>query len=241
MKHYVISLARTPERLERFRRVNSHLPDITHAPGIDGQQVDRQNIIKAGMLTADCQFTAGAVGSGLTHIALWGAIAQSQEPAHIFEDDAFLCQNFASKSQEIIQNLPEDWEIILWGQNSDAPLHYEVLPGQTDCFAQFNQDDVRRGIEGFRFQQVETLPFRLKQTFGICGYALSPLGAVSLMKRCLPMASLPINYPSLGNRTLISSSIDHLMNRHYAEMKAYCCVPPLVLTDNLTAQSLNRA
>ncbi|MCT6837534.1 MAG: hypothetical protein M3036_07775, partial [Bifidobacteriales bacterium] len=79
MKHYVISLARTPERLERFRRVNSHLPDITHAPGIDGQQVDRQNIIKAGMLTADCQFTAGAVGSGLTHIALWGAIAQSQE------------------------------------------------------------------------------------------------------------------------------------------------------------------
>lgn len=240
MKHYVISLARTPERLERFQRVNHHIPGIIHAPGIDGQTLDRQETIKAGLLAADCQFTSGAVGSGLTHVALWGSIAQSGEPANIFEDDAFLCANFEEKSRQIINQLPEDWEIILWGQNSDAPLHYEVLPGQTDCFAQFSQDDVRRGIENFRHQQIETLPFRLRQTFGICGYALSPRGALSLMQRCLPMVSLPIHYPSLGGRTLISTSIDHIMNRHYVDMKAYCCVPPLVLTDNLTSQSLNR-
>lgn len=240
MKHYVISLARTPDRLERFQRFNQHGPEIIHAPGIDGKTLNRQETIQAGLLTKECRFTAGAVGSGLTHVALWGTIARSDEPATIFEDDAFLCQNFEQKSQQIINQLPEDWEIILWGQNSDAPLHYEVLPGQTDCFAYFNQDDVRRGIEEFRHQKVETLPFRLKQAFGICGYAISPRGALSLMKRCLPMTTLPINYPSLGNRTLLSSSIDHLMNRHYEDMKAYCCVPPLVLTDNLTAQSLNR-
>lgn len=240
MKHYVISLARTPERLERFHRVNQHVPDIIHAPGIDGKAMNRQDAIQAGLLAEDCQFTAGAVGSGLTHVALWGTIAQSGEAANIFEDDAFLCQNFEQKSRQIIDQLPEDWEIILWGQNSDAPLHYEVLPGQTDCFAHFSQDDVRRGIDDFRSQTVDTLPFRLKQAFGICGYALSPRGAVSLMKRCLPMSTMPIHYPSLGNRVLMSSSIDHIMNRHYADMKAYCCVPPLVLTDNMTSRSLNR-
>lgn len=241
MKKYVISLSRTPDRLERFIRVNRHIPNIQHAPGIDGKSLNRQDAIDAGFIRTDCDFTAGALGSGMTHIALWGHIARSDQPAHIFEDDAFLCRNFETESQRIISSLPDDWEIILWGQNSDAPLHYDLLPGLTDCIAHFSQDHVRRAIETFRTQDITSMAFRLKQAFGICGYALSPRGAVALMQRCLPFTSFPISYPGLGNRTLITTSVDHIMNRHYADMKAYVCLPPLVVTDNLSEQSLNKA
>lgn len=239
MQKYVISLARTPERLERFRRVNAHIPNILHAPGIDGSTLDFDKVATEGFFDHGCTFTKGAVGSGLTHVSLWGAVAKYEKPGHIFEDDAFLCKNFDEESDRIIRSLPDDWDIILWGNNADTILHYDLIPGITDCVARFSEDSVRRGIETFRQMDITSLPFRLRQTFGICGYAISPKGAMELIKRCLPFNSPAITYPGLGGKSLVASSVDHLMNQHYANLKAYTCVPPLVLTDNMQARSLN--
>ncbi|GBQ05845.1 glycosyltransferase [Saccharibacter floricola DSM 15669] len=241
MQKYVISLARTPERLERFRRVNAHVPDILHAPGIDGSTLDLTQAAEQGFVDHHCQFTKGAIGSGMTHVSLWGATAKYGHPSHIFEDDAFLCHNFEEESDRVIRSLPEDWDIILWGNNSDTILHYDLLPGITDCVARFSEEKVRRAIETFRHMDVATLPFRLRQTFGICGYSVSPKGAVELIKRCLPFTSPLVTYPSMGGKVLQASSVDHLMNQHYADLKAYTCMPPLVLTDNVQARSLNLA
>ncbi|MBB2197652.1 glycosyl transferase [Gluconacetobacter sp. 1c LMG 22058] len=239
MNKFFISLERTPERTERFRAVNAHVPGLEHAPGIDGSLLDIEGMKQQAFLHPDCQFTRGAVGSGLTHAALWGSVAKSGVAAHIFEDDAFLCRNFEEESRRVIASLPEDWDIILWGNNSDTVLQFELLPGITQCIATFSQDSVRAGIDTFRDMDVTSLAFRLDHTFGICGYAISPLGANKLIRSCLPMQTMDLVYPSLGGRMLPTSSIDHLMNRHYREMKAYTCFPPLCLTDNQTAQSLN--
>lgn len=240
MNKFFISLNRTPERTERFLKANSHIKGLIKAPGIDGTLLNIDEMRGQGFLQENCQFMRGAVGSGLTHVALWGNTANSGVPAHIFEDDAFLCGNFEQESSRIIAALPEDWDIILWGNNSDTVLQFELLPGITQCVATFAQDSVREGVHKFREMDVSSLPFKLDHTFGICGYAISPLGAEKMIKRCLPMQTTGIVYPSLGNRLITTTSIDHLMNLHYREMKAYTCFPPLCLTDNESTQSLNK-
>lgn len=151
-------------------------------------------------MKADCGFKAGAIGSGLTHIKLWAQIAQSGKPAHIFEDDAFLCRNFEQESDRIIASLPHDWDIILWGNNYDSILEFELLPGITQCIAVFNQDTVRKGIPQYLNMDVSSAAFRLTQTFGICGYALSPKGAKRLLELCLPFQSVDVFYPALAAR-----------------------------------------
>ncbi|MFW7269137.1 glycosyltransferase family 25 protein [Gluconacetobacter sp. Hr-1-5] len=240
MNKFFISLERTPERTERFLTVNAHIQGLVHAPGIDGSLLDIEGMKQQAFLHPDCQFTRGAVGSGLTHVALWGSVAKSGVAAHIFEDDAFLCRNFEEESSRVIASLPEDWDIILWGNNSDTVLQFELLPGITQCVATFSQDSVRAGIQTFRDMDVTSRPFRLDHTFGICGYAISPLGADKLIRSCLPMQTVDLAYPALGGRVLPTSSIDHLMNRHYREMMAYTCFPPLCLTDNQVENSLNK-
>ena len=240
MHKYFISLERTPERTERFLKSNAHITGFEWMPGLDGKLLDRQTIINKGLMDPNCDFTAGAIGSGLTHITLWARIAQSGKPAHIFEDDAFLCRNFEQESDRIIASLPQDWDIILWGNNYDSILEFELLPGITHCTAMFDQDALRRGIPAFLNMDVSSSPFGLIQTFGICGYALSPRGADRLLKLCLPFKSVPVTYPGLGMRVLTTSSVDHLMNIHYRNIKAYTSLPPLCVTDNIVAQSLNK-
>ncbi|MBB2185955.1 glycosyltransferase family 25 protein [Gluconacetobacter liquefaciens] len=240
MKKFFISLDRTPERTERFLNANSHIEGFIKAPGIDGSLLDIDEMKAKRFVADNCWFTRGAIGSGLTHVALWGSIAKSGIAGHIFEDDAFLCRNFEQESNRVLASLPEDWDIILWGNNSDTTLQFELLPGITNCVAIFDQDSVRKGISTFRAMNVSSLPFRLDQTFGICGYAISPKGAEAMIKRCLPMHTTDITYSSLGNRVITATSIDHLMNMHYREMKAYMCFPPLCLTDNQSENSLNK-
>lgn len=240
MNKFFISLERTPERTERFLEVNAHVSDLVRSPGVDGSTMDLDAIKQRGFIHDNCQYTRGAIGSGLAHIALWGNVAQSGVPAHIFEDDAFLCRNFDEESSRILASLPDDWDIILWGNNSDTVLKFELLPGITPCVVTFSQNAVREGIHMFRTMDVLSMPFRLDHTFGICGYAISPAGAEKMIRGCLPLRSVDVQYPSLDNRVLASNAIDHLMNLNYAQMNAYTCFPPLCLTDNQTATSLNR-
>lgn len=239
MHKYFISLERTPERTERFLKSNSHITDFEWMPGLDGKLLDRQTIISKGLMKPGCDFTAGAIGSGLTHIQLWAQVAQNGKPAHIFEDDAFLCRNFEQESDRIIASLPHNWDIILWGNNYDSILEFELLPDITQCIAFFNQETVRKGIPQYLNMDVSSAPFRLTQTFGICGYAISPKGANRLLELCLPFKSMDVFYPGLG-RSLATSSVDHLMNIHYRDIMAFTALPPLCLTDNDSTQSLNK-
>ncbi|WP_025824877.1 glycosyltransferase family 25 protein [Asaia astilbis] len=240
MDKFFISLERTPERKERFLAVNAHIGNFIHAPGIDGSLMDIASMKELGLIHANCNFTRGALGSGLTHVALWGSVAKSGRAAHIFEDDAFLCKNFEEESARIILGLGDDWDIILWGNNPDTTLKFTALPGITPCTVTLSQPAVRENILRFAKSEIKSLPFRLDHTFGICGYAVSPKGANRLLETCLPLRGEIIKYDSLGGKELLSSSVDHLMNLFYRSLQAYTSFPPLCLTDNRAEHSLNR-
>ncbi|WP_156475092.1 glycosyltransferase family 25 protein, partial [Acetobacter malorum] len=235
-----ISLNRTPERTERFLNSNKHINGFEHYPGLDGKTLNRDELVKNGLIDASCNFTPGAIGSGLAHASLWAKVIRNNQPAHIFEDDAFLCHNFEKESARLINSLPENWDIILWGNNYDSILEFELLPGITQCVATFNQETVRRGIPSFLKMDIRSNMFRLTQTFGICGYAISPSGATRLMEHCLPLKPVNVIYPGLGMRRLTATSIDHVMNVHYANTHSFTAFPPLCLTDNNAQNSLNK-
>ncbi|CAP55595.1 glycosyltransferase family 25 protein [Gluconacetobacter diazotrophicus] len=232
MRKFFISLDRTPERAERFLAANAHVPGFERSPGVDGETVDIEAMREMGLVSDACEFTRAAIGAGLAHVAFWGNVAESGVPAHIFEDDTYLCRNFEQESARVIADLPVDWEIILWGSNHRGMALFELLPGITQCFTIVPQTSVREGIDAFGMMDVTTLPFRLTQTFGTCGYAISPAGARKMIKRCLPLTTVKVPHACLGGRILPATGIDTLMNRHYAEMKSYISFPPLCLTDD---------
>ncbi|NVN02699.1 MULTISPECIES: glycosyltransferase family 25 protein [Asaia] len=240
MDKFFISLERTPERTARFLTANAHIHGLIHAPGIDGSKMDIDSMKEKGLVHQDCRFTLGALGSGLTHVALWGSVAKSGRAAHIFEDDAFLCKNFEEESARVLAEIGEDWDIVLWGNNPDTVLKVQALPEITPCVITFSQDDVRKNIGNYADKKVVSQPLRLHHTFGICGYAISPKGAKSLLEKCLPLRNENVIYDSLGGRCIQTNSVDHLMNLYYDQVQAYASFPPLCLTDNMSEVSLNK-
>lgn len=235
-KSFFISLKTTPEKTKRFLYYNAHVPGITLSYGVNGKEFVAKGKPPEDIVEPGCQWTPGAIGSGLSHAFLWLQAAKGNEPYFIFEDDAFLCKNFVTESERIINNLPEDWDIILWGNNLDTTLQFDLIPGVTQCVSFFSQDSAVETIDVFCKRKMQARSYPLVQTLGICGYAISSKGAKTLIETCLPFRSIPMFYPGL-QRSLEATSIDHLMNHVYPNIKAYTVIPPLCLTDNDNSKS----
>jgi hypothetical protein len=68
---------------------------------------------------------------------------------------------------------------------------------------------------------------------------LSPRGALNLLDCCFPLDSRSIFIRSLG-RALVAYTLDTRVNAHLPALKAYACIPPLVLPDNSAAASTKK-
>lgn len=236
MKLVVINRDCDTERLKEFRNANAHIDDIRRFSAVEGTTLDREELIAGGIIKPDLSYSKGALGSAMSHILLWNAVLENDESACIFEDDAILCRNFISQSEKILSELPEDWDIILWGSNADISLTFELLPGVTYCVARFNETLVRLGAEKFRKLDVRSLPFRLYHTLGICGYAISPKGARRMLDVCLPLHNKK-RYHFRTHDTLFNTSLDHVMSEHYESLASFVSFPALCITKNEHAKS----
>lgn len=226
MNIHLINLDRTPERLESFRRINSHVKNLTRFSAVDGTKIDREALIANGILTRDVSptYTNGALGNALSHIELWKMAAQSGRPLTTLEDDAIVHRSFDEAAPQVLSNLPSDWDIILWGWNFDAGLIFDLLPGVSACAGKFFEEDLRRGWRNFQDLPIRPQPFRLFAGFGVVCYSVSSNGAKELIKRTLPIRKVA------GKRA--NSGIDVSMNDIYSSLNAFVCFPPLVITPN---------
>ena len=111
----VISLARTPERLKSFRKNNSWLQDFEIFPAVDGSQRTTTEMLDRGLITKNLNYRTGALGNALSHQGLWEKAIRINRPLTIFEDDAILHSNFIEKSNKLISELGDDWDLIVWG------------------------------------------------------------------------------------------------------------------------------
>ena len=93
---YVISLKRTPERLEGFIERNAEALtewNVRVLDGVDGAEqkeiFEQSRLISKNVLKS---WSPGAIGSALSHMLSWRKCLQLDKPIVIAEDDAILAK-----------------------------------------------------------------------------------------------------------------------------------------------------
>lgn len=236
MQIHLINLDRSTERLAEFTARNRHLSDITRFTAIDGRQADRGALVAQGIIGADLGYTDGALGNCLSHLALWERVIAGDKSLTICEDDAIFNRGFERDAAALIDSLSADWHMIFWGWNFDAGALFELLPGVSPFLAQFDQHQMRNGIERFQAADVRPRAFRLLAAFGIVCYSISSAGARLLQGMLLPVRATPVDVPASGQR-FANVDLSIALLDALPKIRAFASFPPLVITKNDHATS----
>lgn len=233
----VISLKRTPERLQQFHANNAHQNlTVDTLEAVDGLLLDPQALVRDGLITDDLTWGGGALGAALSHRQCWLRAVETNRPLAIFEDDVFLRSDFASSATHALEGLPENWDIIHFGFNTDSTLEIEIVPG-CFVFGHFGRW-YPTSVEGQRFVKTSgsVAAVKLITGYGTCAYAVSPRGAQKLLDKCFPL-SWTMHPLRAFHAILRGETADAVMNVHYQEMSSFVCVPPIALALNDKATS----
>jgi GR25 family glycosyltransferase involved in LPS biosynthesis len=235
-KIQVINLERSLERRNEFIKINAGL-NYEFVSGVDGKLLSEGEIKNNQNFIPPLPFPSlGAYGAALSHLQLWELAISNNTALTIAEDDAIFRADFHSKSLEVINQLPADWDIVLWGWNFDSILSITAMPDISPSVVLFNQDALRNNVGLFRDVKSQPYPFRLDKCFGIPAYTISPKGASVFKSMCFPMKNFELFFPVL-NRKIPNTGIDVAMNKIYATANSYVSFPPLVVTKNEHASS----
>ncbi|MFL5327330.1 MAG: glycosyltransferase family 25 protein [Gemmataceae bacterium] len=234
--HY-LNLARRVDRRERFLKENQGLARFERVEGIVGAELCNEDLIRDRVIQEPLKkFTPGALGNALSHKLLWERAASEQVVLTVAEDDALFNRSFAQKASGVLQRLPADWDLILWGWNMDSFLHVKLFGSLQDAVTTFDPLTLRQRIPAFREQAYDVVPLRLIGAFALVCYSVSPKGAKSLLELCFPLTNESIFIRAI-DRMVGNFAMSATMNRHYADLNAYACYPPLVYTENDRADS----
>ncbi len=231
---HVISLARTPGRLESFRADNPELTNWQVFKAIDGHGVEPA---ARDALGDTALWSPGGVGASLSHMALWRLCVARGAPLTICEDDAVLRRDFAGMSAALLEGVP-GFDLVLWGWNFDAVLEAELTPGASMAMLA-DQAALRLGVEAFRQASRPSILLRLRKALGMPCYTVSPEGAEALLAEVAPVGpvrlALPLMPYEIGNVTF-----DVTVATLYGRLAAHVATPPLAVTRNDWSRSTIR-
>jgi GR25 family glycosyltransferase involved in LPS biosynthesis len=229
---HVISLDRTPARYDAFLRNNRRAGlDFQRFPASDGSLTSEAEAVDSGLIKKGTTWrTPATLGVAESHRRLWTHVLESGRAALIFEDDAYIRDDFLPAAQAALAAVAE-WDIVLCSFNTDALVQFN-LAGEFE-FSALNsvRHPTERQLEAFARSSPPTVLFPLRHAFGISGYFLSPAGAEKLLKRCFPMDNRMIEFKAAQNR-FAAFSLDCMMNVFYRVLAAYVFVAPLALPPN---------
>ena len=228
---YVISLDRSADRFASFLARNSHVPGIIRARAVDGQGVDRADLLARGILGADANYSNASLGCAISHACIWRIASGSDAPLTVAEDDALFRGDFAAAAEALIAALPSDWDFVLWGWNFNSMLCVDLVAGVTPGILISDQDLLRANVDRFRAARDPASAFRLLRAHGSPAYSVSPRGASKLLRLCLPIRSEDVPFPVV-NQLARNDGIDMMMSLAYPQMRAFVSVPPLVASEN---------
>lgn len=243
--HY-INLERRKDRDATFLQLNSHLTGLRRVDAVDGTKLQEEQLIRAGIIAEHLPtYSPGALGCAMSHKSVWEDCARRESGGTVAEDDAIFNLYFARKASAVIQSLPVDWDIILWGWNFNGGLEVGLMEGLGESLMIFNRTKLGTKIHEFRKMEYDVMPLRLCGVFGLIAYSFSPKGARLLLEKCFPLRKELIDVPSIGrilgipsmSEHMRSSGLDIALNKHYPTLKSYVAIPPLVWTENDKSQS----
>jgi tetratricopeptide (TPR) repeat protein len=245
---YVISLARRPDRRERFLRWNAGKGiDISVFDAVDGRTLDKEALLRANILDdLNLNFTMGFLGSAMSHRALWEKCIARGQPILIFEDDVFLPDTLRDWIGPALDELAGGRDIVFLGYNRDAVLSVGYGAGQW-CNIGFEPPTAgfeQEAQQHSRWSRPEShclLDTRL--VWGITAYAITPASAAALLLRCFPLSNKRTVHMYGAGRVLVPYGIDGMINLaiQLGLIKARVVFPPLVIGPNDPTDSDNYA
>jgi GR25 family glycosyltransferase involved in LPS biosynthesis len=236
MRTFVISLERTPERLDTFQRLNGSIKDCQVFRAVDGQKISRSEFNANGLCDGTVTYSAGAMGCALSHKTLWELALRTGKAITICEDDAIFHPSFVEARACMAAQLPDDWDLVMWGWNFDSLLLIDIMPTLSPCLMRFDLNVMRRSVEQYMAESVNIHFHHLLRTFGTVCYSVSPNGAQKLLSHVFPIRKMDVFFPGL-NKHLPNTGIDIMMNELYPSMKSFVSFPPLMLTPHSTNES----
>jgi len=240
MRVHVINLDRSVDRLDEFRRWNAHVPDIERFAATDGATVDRQQLIKRKIIAEDLRYTDAALGCALSHLFFWEMASTKSAVTTVCEDDAILHGSFSDIAPRLVDTLPKDWDIVVWGWNFDSILSFDLIPGIAPCLATFDEERLRNMVKAFQSQPLSPQLFRLFRAFGTVCYSISAAGSRKLLERAVPLRNFTFDVEGIKTPAFPNVGIDVVMNEAYSNLSAFVSFPPLAVTKNDHAASTIR-
>jgi len=234
---HLINLDRSTDRLAAFHKRNAHLSDVVRFSAVDGQLLDKEKLINEGVITHDCRYTTGNLGSAMSHIALWKLAVHEQRAITIAEDDAIFSYHFPARSTELLAGLSEGWDIVMWGFNFGTFVWVDLLPRIATAKIELQPDQSLQNIDHFQDVEINPTLMRLRHLFGTPCYSVTPKGARAMLDFCLPLSAVLIDFPGFGVR-IWNDDLDSIMNGAYPSLNAFVCMPPLVVVEGVTAGSV---
>ena len=240
MRVAVINLKRTPERWRAFQQRNQNALkgcEVIQIDGIDGSELLNSNIkTKLIAPSAPREWSAGAIGIGLSHRLCWRLCLNSRSPLVVLEDDVVLADDWQLQLQ---QQLDSNAGIVLLGWNLDSMLRAEFSQ-QQEMISLFEpaypDENVLHAIVNSDTQRQCK---QLRHAFGLPGYWLEPHMARKLIDTIEKLETKPLKL-GRGFPEILTNGIDGLLNLHYQQIKARIIVPPLALALNNPFTSLTR-
>jgi GR25 family glycosyltransferase involved in LPS biosynthesis len=226
----VISLARTQDRRDAFARQNPHLA-FEFFEAVDGRALGEEQLRDPQLFVQPLKYTRGAYGCALSHLQLWDQAIALGQPVTVAEDDAVFRNDFHEQSKAVMAQLPQDWDLVMWGWNFDSILSLMSMAGVSPAIMVFNQDVLCENIANFQASTTRSHPLGLDRCFGTVAYTISPAGARRFRQQCFPIRHFDLYFPVL-DKELANSGIDIAMNAIYADTQSFAAFPPLVATRN---------
>lgn len=226
----VIHLTKAKKRLRTFLALNK-IDGIRFefVEGIDSERVDPAALRRQMLIKPVTTFRTP--GCSLTHRKLWLRSLETQTPLIVCEDDAVIRRDFRNQFSKCVCLLPKGWDLLLLGYNFDSILDVDIIAGIEHLSGRFSNKMLTISrLKHFQksLSPISVLP--LRNAFGTPGYAVSPTGAKYLLENVFPLRNFPIALPFEGR--MIAHSMDAIMNGLYRKMKAFACLPPLVVSPN---------
>lgn len=233
---HVINLVRAPERKEAFLRNNAHLP-CNFFPAFDGDALEPAVLNSPALFRHPLPFPGlGAFGCALSHFALWKLALRLNQPITIAEDDVLFREDFVEASAKVVALLPEDWDLVYWSWNFDAPLAVRLIGDRAPAVMAFDQRSVVAQIDAFRQSRRPSTVLRLDKCYGTPAYAITPRGAQKFIDLCFPIEDRKVVFP-LTNKSYLMTGIDMAMSQAFPKTQSYVAFPPLALSPNDHATS----
>ncbi len=224
----VINLDRSPRKLEEFTAANRGIVSCERFAAIDGLNLSKDRLVADGIVTPALDYTAGALGCAMSHLALWRRTVASGKPLTICEDDAHFNKDFPRFAGEAVAKLANKFDFILWGWNFDSVLVFDLW-GISACAATFNADEMLASVDRFKAQTFNPTLYALQRAYGLVCYTISPKGAATLLERALPLRPMEVFFPGL-RKNMPNTGLDVVLSGLYQEINALVSFPPLVLT-----------